>query len=434
MITVPGGTLKPNVIIYVIDGGGADYMSAYGYPYRTTPALEALAAEGALFERAYSNASWTRPSVASLMTSLHSTVLAFRDLSDAVPQHALTMGERFHDLGYATAVFSSNPWAGFASGLSAGLDFLSSSSVANGFTASASLNDEFERWRAEFPGTPFWAHFQSTDVHTDTTSTAVRPFNDLFRWKASVHDRPRGPEAVRRTDVDQVRYDQAIAHTDSQIARLVRYLKRSGEWQNTLFIVTADHSIAASGAAGRAIIRARRIRETPMFAPFVSHIPLIIVWSGHIESGMRVTQPVSLIDLLPSIFHLTGLPPYGQTQGTSFGAVLQGHGFVPRPVILAQSDGKIGEIEIVDGRWGASMAIDSQNEDRTRLMLFDLRLDPNCLEPVQDRWPSIANGYRRKLMDILGHHRALAKALVAHRQNVLDDQQLDRLRSLGYVR
>ena len=235
--------------------------------------------------------------------------------SSTVPQHALTMGERFHDLGYATAVFSSNPWAGFASGLSAGLDFLSSSSMANGFTASASLNDEFERWRAEFPGTPFWAHFQSTDVHTDTTSTAVRPFNDLFRWKASVHDRPRGPEAVRRTDVDQVRYDQAIAHTDSQIARLVRYLKRSGEWQNTLFIVTADHSIAASGAAGRAIIRARRIRETPMFAPFVSHIPLIIVWSGHIESGMRVTQPVSLIDLLPSIFQFTGLPPLRANPG-----------------------------------------------------------------------------------------------------------------------
>jgi len=152
MITVPGGTLKPNVIIYVIDGGGADYMSAYGYPYRTTPALEALAAEGALFERAYSNASWTRPSVASLMTSLHSTVLAFRDLSDAVPQHALTMGERFHDLGYATAVFSSNPWAGFASGLSAGLDFLSSSSVANGFTASASLNANSRGGEQSFQG------------------------------------------------------------------------------------------------------------------------------------------------------------------------------------------------------------------------------------------------------------------------------------------
>jgi arylsulfatase A-like enzyme len=59
----------------VIDGGAAEQMSVYGYQRRTTPNLERLAAEGALFERAYSNATSTKPSVASFMTSLQDSVM-----------------------------------------------------------------------------------------------------------------------------------------------------------------------------------------------------------------------------------------------------------------------------------------------------------------------------------------------------------------------
>ncbi len=75
--TVSGGgePRLPNIIFYVIDGGAADYMSVYGYNRRTTPNLERLAAEGAVFEHAYSNSSWTRPSTASFMTSLQHSVL-----------------------------------------------------------------------------------------------------------------------------------------------------------------------------------------------------------------------------------------------------------------------------------------------------------------------------------------------------------------------
>ncbi|MCH7891867.1 MAG: sulfatase-like hydrolase/transferase [Gemmatimonadetes bacterium] len=49
-------------------------MSVYGYNRRTTPTLERLASEGVVFERAYSNSSWTLPSTASFMTSLHTSV------------------------------------------------------------------------------------------------------------------------------------------------------------------------------------------------------------------------------------------------------------------------------------------------------------------------------------------------------------------------
>ena len=116
---------RPNVIFYVIDGGGADQMSLHGYNRRTTPNLERLAAQGAVFEHAYSNSDWTKPSTTSFMTSLHSSVLGnTAGQFEPLPPETRTMADRFHEAGYATAVFTSNPWAGSLSSLERGVDLL----------------------------------------------------------------------------------------------------------------------------------------------------------------------------------------------------------------------------------------------------------------------------------------------------------------------
>ena len=118
-----GTPTMPNVIFYVIDGGAADFMSAYGYNRRTTPNIERLAAEGAAFERAYSNASWTLPSTASFMTSLQNSVMGgFLNWNDPIPAEAVTMAEHMHGAGYQTAVFTANPNAGSLSNLKRGVD------------------------------------------------------------------------------------------------------------------------------------------------------------------------------------------------------------------------------------------------------------------------------------------------------------------------
>ena len=65
----------PNILFYVIDGGGADLMSLYGYERPTTPQLEHWAQQGVVFEQARTSSAWTKPSTASFMTSLHHSVL-----------------------------------------------------------------------------------------------------------------------------------------------------------------------------------------------------------------------------------------------------------------------------------------------------------------------------------------------------------------------
>ena len=107
----------PNIIFYVIDGGGADLMSLYGYNRRTTPNLERLAAEGTVFNHAYSNSGWTRPSTASFMTSLqHSVLGGASGGTDPIPEGVVTMAEHLRGARYQTAVFTTNPNAASAHG------------------------------------------------------------------------------------------------------------------------------------------------------------------------------------------------------------------------------------------------------------------------------------------------------------------------------
>ncbi|MBZ0111496.1 MAG: sulfatase-like hydrolase/transferase, partial [Thermoanaerobaculia bacterium] len=162
---------RPNVVFYVIDGASAGYMSVYGYERPTTPNLQQLAAEGVVFDRAYSNATWTMPSTASFMTSLYHSVLGgLRDDANPVPPRVPTMAEHFHDAGFHTGVFTFNPNAGALSGLDRAVDvFRDYGKRSDPFDpieaiSSQVLQGQFWEWRNAYPG-PYWVHFQTTDVH-----------------------------------------------------------------------------------------------------------------------------------------------------------------------------------------------------------------------------------------------------------------------------
>ncbi|MFH1833493.1 MAG: sulfatase-like hydrolase/transferase, partial [bacterium] len=159
-LTGPRATDKPNVIFYIIDGAGAEYTSIYGYNRRTTPNLERLAAEGAVFERAYSNSSWTLPSTASFMTSLQNSVTGGgKGGFNVVPDNALTMAQHMHAGRYQTGVFTANPNAGKMSGLERGVDsfregwaeFSYWGTLGNWNQSSSYLHEAFWTWRETYP-------------------------------------------------------------------------------------------------------------------------------------------------------------------------------------------------------------------------------------------------------------------------------------------
>jgi arylsulfatase A-like enzyme len=132
----------------------------------TTPNLERLAAQGAVFEHAYSNSSGTKTSTLSFMTSLHASVLGMTGERTAqLPENAVTMAERFHRASYQTAAFSANRNATTVTGLERWADLMHEPPTQNDIISSTRLNNAFWSWREDSSGQPYWAHFQPTDVH-----------------------------------------------------------------------------------------------------------------------------------------------------------------------------------------------------------------------------------------------------------------------------
>ena len=474
--TVTGGgpSPLPNVVFYVFDGGAADYMSVYGYNRRTTPTLERLAEEGVVFERAYSNASWTLPSTASFMTSLQTSVTgALSGNVNPIPAEAMTMAEHMHRAGYQTAVFTGNPNAGTLSDLQGGVDLFredwedfSLIGRNNHKESSKYLHEGFWSWREDYPSQPFWAHFQTTDVHGDFP--APPPFGGLFvaahEWESWNESAQRlgfgrrdpnapvwdstGISRVPFYSVAKGLYDEAMAYNDYQLGQLIDRLKAEGKWENTLLIIGGDHSIwAAFVDMGLALSDSLAPPwNRPIFRPTISKVPLMFVWPGHIEGGQRIAHPVSMIDVLPTLLDLLGLPAAEIAQGQSLAPLMSGRdGWEPRPVILDEfyADFTTGElegvIEVVDGRWGASLEINPDPEGPPEerrpapLLLYDLWNDPMALWSLHEERPDLVQKYTAFLEDQFEAHMALSQYFTRSGEVVLTPEQLRTLRTLGYI-
>jgi arylsulfatase A-like enzyme len=488
---------RPNIVFYVIDGGGADYMSLYGYNRRTTPFLEELAREGGLFEHAYSNATWTQPSTVSFMTSLHHSVLGGlrRGVhSTAVPPTAVTMAEHLRRGGYQTASFTSNPNAGRIIGLERGVDVLRDVEEGHHSTSSRLLHERFWDFRDAYPGAPWWVHFQTTDVHEPNEPPAPQaglwaPAERralLAEWErrlwtaaaplfgtTSVSDFYQ--RALELAEIDPQAYfslrrdlyDETMAFQDEQLRRFVARLKAEDEWENTLFIVGADHGHPAGTFArfGRGLLEPQpEPWEGALFDAHATRVPMLFVWPGRIEAGRRFEEPVSMIDVLPTILDLAGLPQPELLQGQSVAPLLIGGSMEVRPVVfdefrIDESDRLIGNLDIVDGRWGASLQIGPEKAedtpatgrhsvpaggrwaavhpyfpDRPRLLLYDLWNDPFATRAVNAEHPDLVERYRRELLELWSAHRALAQRFTADGAEVpLTPDQLRQLRDLGYI-
>jgi arylsulfatase A-like enzyme len=458
-------TEKPNIVLYVIDGAAAEFMSVYGYSRRTTRYLERLASEGAVFENAYSNSSYTKVSVPSFMTSLHSSVLGgHRTMTDPLPVQAVPMAERLHKAGYITEVLTSNPYCGRMSGLERGVDVLMDTGWARERPSSEDLHKEFWRLKRSYPGEPFWVHFQPTDIHQPWFPR--RPFAGMFAGRAdreALDDMLDAvewdsalsyEENIEKSGIDRARffriakdlYDEAIVFQDRSIGELVDGLKREGSWQNTLFIVAADHSHVAAGLA--LYDPEPPPWEAPVLASHKSRIPLIFVWPGKIAAGRRFDQPVSMIDLLPTILDLAGLPPAKPAQGRSLASLLLGkRGWKPRPVVFDEFCGKgkylYGSIEVIDGPWGASLRIDPRPDgmknakDLARpapLLIFDIEKDPHALRSLHAERPDLVEKYSKMLGRLWKEHLDLAGKFSRPDAAQMTPEQIEVLRSLGYIR
>ena len=486
------GARPPNVLIYVIDGGGADLMSLYGYERPTTPELVGLADSAVVFDAARSSAAWTKPSTAGFMTSLHHSALGgYAADTDHVPDDVVTMAEHFHAAGYQTGVFTTNPFAVTMSGLEAGVDRVRDAHATLNATSSSELQADFWAWRDSQPDGPWWAHIQTTDVHepfapvppeaglyasparraqyeawlAGMAALDIQRDTVLGRYRARLEHLGVHPPDFFRAQWDL--YDESMTHNDAALSAFIGELQARGEWEDTLFVLTADHGHPAGSFSrfARGTIEPPPLEwEGALADAWRTWVPLIVSWPGHLQGGARIDRPVSLLDLLPTVLDLAALPPAAVQQGRSLAPLLAGAvDWTDEPVVIEQlqawpETGEMtGHIELIDGRWAASLELMS-GEARAamardgaltttggwraarphyattpRLLLYDLQTDPHCLASVNDAHPELVARYTAQLEAIAADHASVAARFSHATSGEMDAAQREALRVLGYV-
>jgi arylsulfatase A-like enzyme len=259
-----------------------------------------------------------------------------------------------------------------------------------------------------------------------------------------------------------------MAHQDRELERLVERLKAEGEWEDTLLVIASDHGHPAGTFArfGRGLIEPQPEGwQGALFDSYSTRVPLVFVWPGKIAGDRRITQAVSMIDVLPTILELTGLPLPPVLQGRSLAPLLLGRELEPRPVILDEfrvdeaTGAMVGNIEMIDRRWGASLevapvaagadasrgrhsfpaggrwgAVHPYFPDASRLLLYDLWNDPFATRAVNDEHPELVAHYTQALTEHWRVHQALAQSFGEAGDQALDPEMLRQLQTLGYTR
>lgn len=290
------------VVIYLIDTLRADHVSVYGGRPETTPAAGAFAHEAVVYDNAFAVSTWTRPSVATLLTSLlpadNGAVGRFGRLSPAVPY----LPELFRAAGWRTVSVGSNgnivdPRLGFDRGFD---EFRSLYKASNRFRPVArEVVDDALAVIAAQRSPKFFLYVHVVDPHA--------PYK-LEPAYAGMFTPPAGqPLSFRERQL--LDYDRCIRQADDQFGRLVEGLKRRGWWRHATVVYVADHGeeFEDHGGWGHGFtIFEEQVR-----------VPLIVKYPDGRWAGTRWPDPVTLADLTPTLAELHGLQQSARWIGRS---------------------------------------------------------------------------------------------------------------------
>jgi arylsulfatase A-like enzyme len=306
----------PNVLLISIDSLRADHLGCYGYRRDTSPSIDRLAREGALFRTVVSPTSWTLPAHLTLLTAQpppHHGVTG--DMQRLRPE-AILLSETLWEAGYATAGFVSAPYLDAAYGYSQGFDHYDDYSVANrsdeasrrGIT-SPRLFGIVSEWLSEWDRgqrrRPFFAFVHMWDVHYDYAPPP--PYDTMFDpdYRGTVSGDILGPAVHARMDERDLAhvialYDGEIRFTDGYVGRLVQQLEQLGVADDTIIVVTADH--------GEEFFEHGNKGHRPTLYDEALLVPLVVRYPAQVPPGVVVGPQVRLMDVAPTILALAGVP------------------------------------------------------------------------------------------------------------------------------
>lgn len=385
------------VILISIDSLRADRLPAYGYAPGRTPAIDSLAADGVVFERAYAHVPQTLPAHAALLTGRLPFETGVRDgVGVVVPGSERLLAEMLRDRDFATAGVVSSFLLRAETGIGQGFDYFDAELPAHGGAESLRRDGMesvrvAERWLASAGTTRAFLFLQIDDP------------------------RALGDAPDRLSDLSP--YDARVTQADEAVGRLVRYLKTHQLYDQSTVIVVADH--------GEGLGDHGEQRHGLFVYDDTIRVPLIIKLAAGTGAGRRIQAPVQHVDLAPTILDLAKAPRPGNLRGRSLTPLFDGRESLPPAPVYAES--MFGATHFT---WGelSSVVEDGYRYIRApREELYDLAADPDERENLAASKPDVAARLRATLGTLLpGTVRARGGLRPA-------PEELARYEALGYV-
>ncbi len=431
--TEPAGS-PADVIFIIVDTLRADHLGFAGYSRPTSPQLDRLAAESIIFDRAFAQAPWTSPSVASLLTSRYPGTLGYADSKDpaVVEDDALLLAEILAERGYRTHAVVSHTYVGSPLGFDQGMSTFDEGDARGPLhVSSASVTDKAIALLDGAGDEPLFLLLHYFDPHFSYLLHEGFDFDPDYRGDVKSGERygtlvQRAREqTLSEQDVEYIRalYDSEIRFTDLHLGRLLQHLRDSGRYDDAVIVFTADHGEAFLDRNDRWIGHGKTL-----FGELI-HVPLLFKLPEGKSAGTRVATPVALVDVVPSLLDVLGLPapPDSRFEGRTLplAAPEALHELAAEPVYSETMARQRWLQSIVLGRW--KLIADRKSD---RLRLFDLEADPGERRNLAKANPETA-------LELAETLNAWSTRIGTERRAgatpSFSAEELERLRALGYL-
>ncbi len=420
------GAQQPNMVFLISDTLRADYCSVYGGDV-PTPRLEAMADSGTRFDRHYALSPWTLPSMTGLFSSQYPKSLTPDSDHEAwilqmnqyeVDYDTPTLPMRLEEAGYRTGAFTANAFLPVVPGMMFGyqdrasahpilledngyfnqLPFLSAALRAwcpvlvdiRPHNTTHDLDHYARAFIRRHRDKPFflWIHYIDPHAPYDPPEDLRRvtegpwpffhPYVGGEAWGIPILGKNF---SVAQPDQDYVRslYEGEVAYIDGFVGRIQDALTEAGIAEKTLFCFTSDHGEELWDHGGWG-------HGQSLYDEMI-RVPLIVAGPG--IASQVVSEPVSAIDLVPTLADLLDVAPADTWQGTSLGPVLRGDATVPpdRPVFSHGTSNKSTENPQHMVVVGDYKLIRMAGSDR--VSLYDLATDPGETKDVAAAHPEV---------------------------------------------
>jgi len=471
---------KPNVILIIMDATRVDHLSCYGYERKTTPHIDEFAKESVLYTKAYSAASWTLPSIASILTGLYPGAHGAHRVEKAdnifsankLAEDNITLAEILAQSGYETAGVVSAEFLVREYGLHQGFNYFDDTIYIYFFALSAFRPLSF--FNLFIPIADYlWANGLYGGRVADQINTSVfswldqnikkAPFFLLIHYiephdpylseelgisKNAIPEQTRKKYANRTVNYTELErsliysvqagenpllpeekallvnnYDREINLLDKKIDQLLTKLKEKNLYDNSLIIITADH--------GESFGEHDLMLHGVMLYEDNIHIPLLIKYPFAEKRKGIVNEPVSLTGLAPTILSYAKIPVPKPIQGSPF------YDLASQKIVAQNfrdpSWGKREEfkrfdqdlISLIDGDFKIIKSMGGENQ------LYNIKIDPQEQKNLIGENPRVAT---RLLTTLDNYIRNLGLLKKKENQLELNQIQIQTLKGLGYVK